>query len=658
MVAWVVWSPVPTSSASARAMRASICGWISLLCGLLMSLSARCGGRGVSSAARARAAEGMIRASRALRHDQPGRGAPRSPSPPLTPPRAVGDNTCGGAMMERGPRRGGGTGRHGALTVSQLTFRLKDTLEPRFSNLRVQGEVLSARAVSSGHLYFTLKDERAQLPCVVWRSTLQRLPLRVRDGMQVVATGDVQIYPPHGRYQLVIRRLAELGLGDLLARREALRRRLHAEGLFDPARKRPLPLLPRRIGVVTAATGAAIRDILATILRRYPAQVVLYPCRVQGPGAAASIARGVQVLAAHPGVDVLIIGRGGGSLEDLWAFEEEPVVRAVAACPIPVVSAVGHEIDRPLSDDAADVRAATPTAAGALVVPALADLRYTLAHHEARRDPRARVDDGPLEDRALADVRVRQHHRVLDPGVAVDSNPPKQQRPPHRRAGHDRPRGHQGLDGDPAAIVAVVDELRRRLLRQVRPDRPARVVDVQLRHHVRQIHVRLPVGVDGPDVPPVGLALVAHAAVGEVVRHDAAAPDEVRQDVACQVMSRRRVGRVAPQLDRQEVAADHVDPRADQRVTLAPRQGRWPLGLLLEGYDVVVGVHLDHPEAAGLLDRHIGARDRHVRSPLEVLGEHHAVVLLVDVVARQDQHVLGGVVLEDGQVLPDRVRGP
>ena len=278
----------------------------------------------------------------------------------------------------------GDPGRRGAVSVSELTFALKGHVESRFSNVRVFGEVLSARAVQSGHLYFTLKDREAQLPVVVWRSTLARLPLRISDGMQVIVVGDLQIYPPHGRYQLVARSVLDMGAGLLLARLEELKQRLAAEGLFDPARKRPLPLIPRRIGIVTAETGAAVHDILTTLRRRYPADVVLAPCRVQGPGAAREIAAALHAVAQVPGVDVVIVGRGGGSLEDLWAFNEEVLVRAIAASPVPVVSAVGHEIDQPLSDLAADARAATPTAAGELVVPQLSELRAQIAARLAR----------------------------------------------------------------------------------------------------------------------------------------------------------------------------------------------------------------------------------------------------------------------------------
>lgn len=323
-------------------------------------------------------------------------------------------------------------------SVSALTFDLKAHLEGAFRGVSVEGEVISARRPGSGHLYFQLRDSGAQLRCVIWRSTAARLPLRLRDGLQIVATGDIEVYPPRGDYQLIVRHVAEAGLGDLLARREELRRRLAAEGLFDPSRKRPLPRVPRVVGVVTAARGAALRDILTTIEGRLPTRVVVAPCLVQGQGAAASIAAALERLARWPGVDVAIVGRGGGAVEDLWAFNEEVVVRAVAASPIPVISAVGHEIDEVLTDLAADVRAPTPTAAGELVVPRRAELEAELARLRERSeramasalgqgqqrldDLLARADVAVM--RGLAARRERQRHgaarlRGLHPRVRL-----------------------------------------------------------------------------------------------------------------------------------------------------------------------------------------------------------------------------------------------
>jgi len=271
-----------------------------------------------------------------------------------------------------------------ALTVSEVTRRLQGVIEPGFRNIEVRGEVVSARPTGAGHIYFTLKDASAQMPCVFWRTALARHPGRVEDGMQVVILGDLQVYAAHGRYQLVVQRLADIGLGDMLARLEELKRKLHAEGLFDPAKKRALPFLPRRVGLVTAATGAALHDFVVTAKRRYPVPIVLCACRVQGDLAAASIAGAIRVLARRPGIDVIVVARGGGSALDLLAFSDERVVRAIAACPVPVVSAVGHEIDTTLADLAADRRAATPTAAAELVVPNQNELRRELARKRTR----------------------------------------------------------------------------------------------------------------------------------------------------------------------------------------------------------------------------------------------------------------------------------
>ncbi|MEZ4265383.1 MAG: exodeoxyribonuclease VII large subunit [Myxococcota bacterium] len=312
------------------------------------------------------------------------------------------------------PTPPGSSALESTVSVRELTFALKRMIEGEFGAVAVEGEASNVKRASSGHVYFTLKDADAQISCVMWRSTAQRASVQLQDGMQVVAFGDVQVYAPQGKYQLIVSRLRESGLGTLLVRLEELKRRLHDEGLFDLAKKRALPFLPRRIGVVTAPTGAAIRDILTTLHRRYPAQVLLYPCKVQGPGSAEAIARGIEVLGALSDIDVLIVGRGGGSIEDLWAFNEEIVVRAVAACPKPVVSAVGHEVDTLLSDWAADARAATPTAAAELVVPDLEGLRTAISDLEDRLERAARR----AIERARAELSARRA-RLADPRRVV-----------------------------------------------------------------------------------------------------------------------------------------------------------------------------------------------------------------------------------------------
>ena len=259
------------------------------------------------------------------------------------------------------------------LSVSELSGALKRSVEDAFGHVRVQGEISGYKRVASGHGYLTLKDDRACLDAVVWKNT--PVAFRPEDGAEVIATGRLTTYPGRSRYQLVVERLELAGAGALMALLDQRRRALAAEGLFDAARKRALPFLPRRIGVVTSPTGAVIRDILHRLADRCPTHVLVWPVAVQGEGAAAQIAAaiaGFATLAQPP--ELLIVARGGGSIEDLWAFNEEVVVRAVAASPIPVISAVGHETDTTLCDFAADRRAPTPTAAAEMAVPVRAEL--------------------------------------------------------------------------------------------------------------------------------------------------------------------------------------------------------------------------------------------------------------------------------------------
>jgi exodeoxyribonuclease VII large subunit len=266
------------------------------------------------------------------------------------------------------------------LSVSELTSMVKGLLEEAFPSVWVVGEIGNLNRARSGHVYLTLKDEGAAISGVIWRSTAERLSVEPVEGMEVLARGRVVVYPPRGSYQLDIRLLEPRGVGALRIAFDELRKRLEAEGLFDPARKRPIPFLPERIGVVTSPSGAAIKDILKVVRRRFPrVTILLYPTRVQGEGAAEEIARGVRALSGRGGLDVMIVGRGGGSLEDLWAFNEEPVARAIAESEVPVISAVGHEVDVTIADLVADLRAATPSAAAELVVPEEAELTSYLA---------------------------------------------------------------------------------------------------------------------------------------------------------------------------------------------------------------------------------------------------------------------------------------
>jgi len=255
------------------------------------------------------------------------------------------------------------------LTVSELTARLRVLIEERFTDVWVEGELSNSRVWNTGHMYFTLKDAGAQIRGVMFRSALRALRFTPQDGLRVVARGRISVYDPKGEYQIVCEHLEPEGLGARQLAFDQLKQRLAAEGLFDPRRKRPLPALPRKIGIVTSLDGAAVRDIIKVLRRRYPnAHLVIRPTRVQGEGAALEVARAMRAIGTVGGVDVVIVGRGGGSIEDLWAFNEEVVARAIAGCPVPTIAAVGHETDVTIADFVADVRAPTPSAAAEIVV--------------------------------------------------------------------------------------------------------------------------------------------------------------------------------------------------------------------------------------------------------------------------------------------------
>lgn len=262
-------------------------------------------------------------------------------------------------------------GRRRALTVSELTERLQGVLETEFFDVWVEGEVSNLTIASSGHWYFSLKDARAQVRAVVWKTATRLIRFKPKDGMKVLARGSLKVYPPKGEYQVSVEVLEPIGKGSLQQAYEDLKEKLEKEGLFDKARKRPLPMLPRRVGIVTSPTGAVIQDILRVVGRRYAnLEIAIYPARVQGAEAAAEIIRGIRALNAAGGFDVLIVARGGGSLEDLWPFNEEAVARALAASKVPTISAVGHETDFTIADFVADLRAPTPSAAAERVVQA------------------------------------------------------------------------------------------------------------------------------------------------------------------------------------------------------------------------------------------------------------------------------------------------
>ena len=272
-----------------------------------------------------------------------------------------------------------------ALSVSELSAEIRSLLEGEIGERFVEGEVSNCRLWNTGHLYFTLKDDGAQIRAVMFRSAVQRLKFKPEDGLHVVARGRVSVYEVKGEYQLVCDQMEPRGLGALQLAFEQLKKKLQAEGLFDAARKRPLPALPRKIGVVTSLDGAAVRDILKVLGRRYPnAHIVIRPSRVQGDDAAADLVRGLTLMGRVPGVDVVIIGRGGGSIEDLWAFNDEALARAIAACPVPVISAVGHEVDFTIADFVADLRAPTPSAGAEMVVARREELCSMIDRHHDR----------------------------------------------------------------------------------------------------------------------------------------------------------------------------------------------------------------------------------------------------------------------------------
>jgi exodeoxyribonuclease VII large subunit len=319
------------------------------------------------------------------------------------------------------------------LTVSELTRSIRGTLETKFRTVWVQGEVSNYKAHPNGHQYFTLKDARSQIACVIWRDSMAPLRQPLADGARVQVSGIVTVYEARGQYQLSVQVVQPFGQGALQAKFEALKRKLEAEGLFDPARKRPLPKFPRRIGIVTSSSGAAIRDILNILRRRAPwMSILISPVRVQGTGAAQEIAVAIRELSKpsenFTPVDLIVVTRGGGSIEDLWEFNEEIVARAIAAAEIPIVSAVGHEIDFTICDFVADLRAPTPSAAAELIVRDVVDLVRDLEGCTRRlgrellnrvRDAQQRLDHARETLRRCLGHKIDDYRRVLAHAVAT-----------------------------------------------------------------------------------------------------------------------------------------------------------------------------------------------------------------------------------------------
>jgi exodeoxyribonuclease VII large subunit len=315
-------------------------------------------------------------------------------------------------------------------TVGELTREIKNALEESFPSVWVSGQISNYRPASSGHVYLTLKDSEAQLPGVIWKITAGRLKFEPHDGLDVLACGHIEVYPPHGRYQLIIEELQPKGIGALELAFRQLCEKLSKLGYFELSRKKPLPKFPRRLALVTSPTGAAVRDMLKILSGRWPSlEIWICPVRVQGEGAAAEIASAIRLLnrlqeSRQPLVDVMIVGRGGGSMEDLWAFNEESVARAIFESRVPVVSAVGHEIDITVADLVADVRAATPTQAATLVVPDRQEFLFGLRGLEDRirvlTTHRLDLARRRLDDLANSRVlrfpleRIRTHEQRLD----------------------------------------------------------------------------------------------------------------------------------------------------------------------------------------------------------------------------------------------------
>ena len=309
---------------------------------------------------------------------------------------------------ETGEIIAGSTPNLSEFSVSELSHALKRTLEDRFGHVRVRGEISGYRGPhSSGHCYFSIKDEGAKLDAVVWRGTFSKLRSKLQEGLEVVATGKITSYPGKSSYQIVIENIEPAGVGALMALLEERKKKLAAEGLFDAARKKPIPFLPKVIGVVTSPTGAVIRDILHRLNDRFPRHVIVWPVRVQGETSAAEVAAAIEGFnRMTPPPDLIIVARGGGSLEDLWGFNEEVVVRAVAASGIPLISAVGHETDTTLIDHAADLRAPTPTAAAERAVPVRSELLERLAALAGRLDRGLKRSMQERETRVKAAARA------------------------------------------------------------------------------------------------------------------------------------------------------------------------------------------------------------------------------------------------------------
>ncbi|QNA85647.1 exodeoxyribonuclease VII large subunit [Sphingomonas sp. So64.6b] len=372
------------------------------------------------------------------------------------------------------------------VSVGELALKLKRVVEGEFGHVRLRGEISGYKRVASGHAYLSLKDDSAVIDGVIWKGQVSGLAFQPQDGVEVIVTGKVTTYPGRSKYQIIIERMELAGEGALMALLEKLKAKLAGEGLFDNSIKKRLPFLPRVIGVVTSPTGAVIRDIIHRLEDRCPTHVIVWPVKVQGDGAAAEVAAAVRGFDAIPPggpvprPDLVIVARGGGSIEDLWAFNEEIVVRAIAACSIPIISAVGHETDTTLADFAADLRAPTPTAAAEMAVPVLADLRLTLDGYRQRTERCARRYHELSRERLDALVRVLpkrdtllgpQRQKADDIGARLDRG--LERRVTLARGSLDRSGGALRLSVLERQLAGARDRLERtwRLVESLNPDR-------------------------------------------------------------------------------------------------------------------------------------------------------------------------------------------
>jgi exodeoxyribonuclease VII large subunit len=425
------------------------------------------------------------------------------------------------------------------LSVGDLTAQIKRLLEGQVGRVWVTGEITNLRAQSSGHIYFTLKDAAAQISCVLFRGTTVADRSLLQDGQKLVVQGEISVYEPRGQYQIIVQSVELQGVGALQAAFERLKQKLSAEGLFAPERKRPLPDFPRRIGLVTSPTGAAIRDVIHVIQRRNPAlELVLVPCRVQGAGAAGEIAAAIRLLnefnesrarekssGALPAIDLVLITRGGGSLEDLWAFNEEAVARAIFESALPVVSAVGHEIDFTISDFVADFRAATPSAAAEILTAGAAASHEFIARaplllrQRVRRQMQTATEDFNDFGRRL--IRLHPRRRLNDWMQRLDDLQSSVQRS-LRRGAQERQVALRGMTGRlwrtrPAQILSLRRDRLAQDARRLKELMARRVDFLRQKHSVLAGRLRLL----GPEqVLARGYSITMDAETGALVRDD------------------------------------------------------------------------------------------------------------------------------------------